>query len=68
MKKIDIIEYSEDPVKFIANALAQAKVLSIELHEEENKASVKVSSDKLSLAIVRLDKTFYYAQFNWLEN
>ncbi len=50
-EKIDIIEYSEDPVKFIANALAPAKVLSIELHEEENKASVKVSSDKLSLAI-----------------
>lgn len=50
-EKIDIIEYSEDPVKFIANSLAPAKVLSIELHEDEGKASVKVSSDKLSLAI-----------------
>ena len=50
-EKIDIIEYNENPVKFIANALAPAKVLAIELNEEENKASVKVASDKLSLAI-----------------
>ncbi len=50
-EKIDIIEYNEDPVKFIANSLAPAKVLNIELNEEENKASVKVASDKLSLAI-----------------
>ncbi len=50
-EKIDIIEYNENAVKFIANSLAPAKVLSIELDEEENKASVKVSSDKLSLAI-----------------
>jgi N utilization substance protein A len=50
-EKIDIIEYSEDQAKFIANALAPAKVSSIELDEEEHKAIVKVSSDKLSLAI-----------------
>ncbi len=50
-EKIDIIEYNEDPVKYIANALAPAKVLSIELKEEEKKAEVRVSSDKLSLAI-----------------
>ncbi len=50
-EKIDIIEYNEDPVKFIANALAPAKVSSIELDDEEHKAIVKVSTDKLSLAI-----------------
>lgn len=50
-EKVDIIEYSEDPAKFIANSLAPAKTLSIELNEEEHKAIVKVSSDKLSLAI-----------------
>jgi len=50
-EKVDIIEYDEDPVKFIANALSPAKVLSIELNEDEHKAIVKVSSDKLSLAI-----------------
>lgn len=50
-EKIDIIEYNEDPAKFIANALAPAQVISIELDEKEQKATVKVSSDKLSLAI-----------------
>jgi N utilization substance protein A len=50
-EKIDIIEYNENPEKFIANALAPAKVLSIELDEVEHKARVKVSPDKLSLAI-----------------
>jgi N utilization substance protein A len=50
-EKIDIIEYSENPVKFIANALSPAKVISIELVEAEHKAIVKVASDKLSLAI-----------------
>jgi len=50
-EKIDIIEYDEDDAKFIANALAPAKVVSIDLDEAEHKAVVKVSSDKLSLAI-----------------
>lgn len=50
-EKVDIIEYSEDPLKFIANSLSPAKVISIELNKEEHKATVKVSSDKLSLAI-----------------
>lgn len=50
-EKVDIIEYSEDPSKFIANSLAPAKTISIELLEAEHKAIVKVSSDKLSLAI-----------------
>jgi len=50
-EKIDIIEYNEEPAKFVANSLAPAKVLNIELHEEEHKAVVKVSPDKLSLAI-----------------
>lgn len=50
-EKIDIIEWSEDASKFISNALAPAKVISIELDEAEHKAVVKVDSDKLSLAI-----------------
>lgn len=50
-EKIDIIEWSEDAAKFIANALAPAKVISIDLDEAEHKAVVKVDSDKLSLAI-----------------
>lgn len=50
-EKVDIIEYSENPAKFIANALAPAKTISIELKEDDHKAIVKVSPDKLSLAI-----------------
>lgn len=50
-EKVDIIEYNEDPAKFIANALAPAKINDIQLDNEEHKAIVKVSSDKLSLAI-----------------
>ncbi|MFA5155590.1 MAG: transcription termination factor NusA [Patescibacteria group bacterium] len=50
-EKIDIIEYDDDPAKFIAYALAPAKVLSIDLDNVEHKAVVKVSPDKLSLAI-----------------
>lgn len=50
-EKVDIIEYNEDPAKFIANALAPAKITDIELNEKEHKAIVKVASDKLSLAI-----------------
>ena len=50
-EKVDIIEYSNDPAKFIANALAPAKITDIELIEKDHKAIVKVASDKLSLAI-----------------
>lgn len=50
-EKIDIIEYNEEPARFIANALAPAKVISIDLDNTEHKAIVKVSPDKLSLAI-----------------
>jgi N utilization substance protein A len=50
-EKIDIIEYNEDPAKFITNALSPAKILDINLEEAEHKAIVKVSPDKLSLAI-----------------
>lgn len=50
-EKVDIIEYSDDPVKFITNALSPAKVISISVSEEEKKATVLVLSDQLSLAI-----------------
>ena len=50
-EKIDIVEYSEDPKKFIANALAPAKIISIEINEDFKRAIVKVEPDKLSLAI-----------------
>jgi transcription termination/antitermination protein NusA len=52
-EKIDIIEYDEDLVKFIGHALAPAKILSVEINQEEKKAVVKVAEDQLSLAIGR---------------
>jgi N utilization substance protein A len=52
-EKIDIIEYTEDKAKFIANALAPAKILSIDLNEKEKIATVKVAPDQLSLVIGR---------------
>jgi N utilization substance protein A len=50
-EKIDIIEWSEDPVKFIANALSPAKILNVQLNDEEKEATVGVLEDQLSLAI-----------------
>ena len=50
-EKIDIIEWNEDVEKFISAALSPAKVLAVELHEEEKQAVVKVPADQLSLAI-----------------
>lgn len=50
-EKIDIIEWSEDPKKFIEDALSPAKVLSVTLNEAEKSATVIVSEDQQSLAI-----------------
>jgi N utilization substance protein A len=52
-EKIDIIEWSEDPKTFIEEALSPARILSVELDEEEHKATVKVADDQQSLAIGR---------------
>ncbi len=50
-EKIDIIEWSEDLAKFIANALSPAKVLNVEINKEQKVARVEVPEDQLSLAI-----------------
>ena len=50
-EKIDIIEWSEDPIRFLEDALSPAKTLNIETDEAEKKAVVEVSSDQQSLAI-----------------
>ena len=51
-EKIDIIEWSENPEEFIASALSPARVLSVDL-DEEDRAKVVVAEDQLSLAIGR---------------
>ncbi len=50
-EKVDIIEYDEDPIKFISNALSPAKISRIILNEKDQRAEVKVANDQLSLAI-----------------
>ena len=51
-EKIDLLEWSEDPSIFIANALgARVGVRRVELNEEEQSALVVVPDDQLSLAI-----------------
>lgn len=52
-EKIDIIEWSEDPAAYIGHALSPAKVVKIELNNEEKSAVVTVAADQLSLAIGR---------------
>jgi N utilization substance protein A len=50
-EKIDIIEWSENPMEFIASSLSPAKILGIHLNEQEKIASIEVADDQLSLAI-----------------
>ena len=50
-EKIDIIEWSAEPKKFIEEALSPAKILDIEINEGEQSAIVSVSEDQQSLAI-----------------
>jgi transcription termination/antitermination protein NusA len=51
-EKIDIVEYSDDPQKFIASALSPASVLSVTPAEDGSRACrVTVPDDQLSLAI-----------------
>lgn len=51
-EKIDIIEFSEEPVKYIAAALSPATVIKVEILDEEAKScKVTVPDGQLSLAI-----------------
>jgi N utilization substance protein A len=50
-EKIDVIEWSEDPKKFIKNAIMPAKVSSVKIDEKNKIAVVEVPQDQLSLAI-----------------
>ena len=51
-EKVDLILYSEDPKEYIANALAPAKNVIVNIIDEENKEALAiVDDDNLSLAI-----------------
>lgn len=50
-EKVDIIEWNADPATFIANALSPARVMMVQINEEEHAARVIVPDNQLSLAI-----------------
>lgn len=50
-ERIDIISYSEEPIKYIASALSPAKDITVTLDEKEKLAKVKIPNAQLSLAI-----------------
>lgn len=50
-ERIDVIEWSEDPMKFISSALLPADIMAIDINEEEKFAQVIVSEKQLSVAI-----------------
>lgn len=52
-EKVDIIRYDAVPTAFISNALAPAKVIGVELFEDDGVALVIVPDYQLSLAIGR---------------
>ena len=50
-EKIDVIEWNEDPSIYISSALLPAKILAVDIKENEKFAQVIVPDDQLSLAI-----------------
>jgi N utilization substance protein A len=52
-ERIDIMEWSENPVRFIEDALSPAQAISVTLNEDEHRATVEVTDEQQSLAIGR---------------
>ena len=50
-ERIDVIVWEDDPVQFVCNALAPAKISKVLVDEENKEMEVIVSEDQLSLAI-----------------
>lgn len=50
-ERVDVIQWDENPAKYVANALSPARVNSVEVDEERRYAKVHVPDDQLSLAI-----------------
>ena len=51
-EKIDIVDHSDDPAKFVANALSPARATAVEVLDPKLKvARATVPADQLSLAI-----------------
>ncbi len=52
-ENIDVINYTTNPQLYIQRALSPAKIVSIEIDEEEKRAKVYLKPDQVSLAIGR---------------
>jgi N utilization substance protein A len=50
-EKIDVVQWDENPARFVANSLSPAQVLSVDVHDGERRAIVTVPDMQLSLAI-----------------
>ena len=50
-EKVDVVEWSEDPVQYIASALSPATVLAVDIRADEMSSKVVVPDNQLSLAI-----------------
>ncbi|MGN0771362.1 MAG: transcription termination factor NusA [Christensenellales bacterium] len=50
-EKIDVIGWCQDPLEYISRALSPAKVIMVQVNEDEKSARAIVPDDKLSLAI-----------------
>lgn len=50
-EKVDVILWSANESEYISGALSPAKVLNVDLNQDEHLATVKVNPDQLSLAI-----------------
>ena len=52
-EKVDMIQFSDDPITYIKQALSPAKVTAVLLNEKTKEAVAQVPTDQLSLAIGR---------------
>ena len=50
-EKIDIIEWSEDELEFVARSISPAEVLDVDIDQSNKTAEVEVAEDQQSLAI-----------------
>ena len=51
-EKIDIVDYSDDPARFVANALSPARVTRVVVHSVDNRTATAIVPDfQLSIAI-----------------
>jgi N utilization substance protein A len=52
-ERIDVVLWSDDPIEFVTRALSPAQVVLAQMDDGENKVTVVVADDQLSLAIGR---------------